>query len=159
MAAARALRHDDSDVQIWKRTGAVAEDEMLTKFFGPAPALPAPADQIDEITVLGIITASLRRNYTEAMAADDRHGPPPEWIEINDVSIGANHDWGENADIETMIDPEPEVEPYMKLVDIAVIDVHATNDDGTGVTVDYIVRLLADVRVEGQKINNDGNSY
>lgn len=159
MAAARALDHDDSDVQIWKRTGAVAEDEMLNKFFGPAPASPALAEPIDEITVLGIITASLRRDYTDAMAADDRHGPPPEWIEVSDVSIGVNHDWGEDAEIETMIDPEPEVEPYVQLVDVAVTDVYATNDDGTGVMVDYIVRLLADVRVEGQKIDNDGNSY
>jgi hypothetical protein len=159
VAATRALGHNDSDVQIWKRTGAVAEDEMLNNYFGPAPASPAPADQIDEITVLGIITALLRREYADAMAADDRHGPPPEWIEVNDVSIGVNHDWGEDAEIETMIDPEPEVEPFVQLVDVTVIDVYATNDDGTGVTVDYIVRLLADVRVEGQKIDNDGNGY
>jgi hypothetical protein len=156
---ARALGHNDSDVPIWKRTGAVAEEEMLNKFFGPAPASPAPAVPIDEITVLGIITASLRRDYAAAIADDDRHGPPPEWIEVNDVSIGVNHDWGEDAEIETMIDPEPEVEPHVQLVDVTVIDMYATNDDGTGVTVDYIVRLLADVRVEGQKIDNEGNSY
>ncbi|OBK67141.1 hypothetical protein A5653_17565 [Mycobacterium colombiense] len=158
VAVARALGHDDSDVQIWKRTGAVAEEKMLNKFFGAPPESPAPVVPIDEITVLGVITAPLRRDHADTKADDDRHGPPREWIEINDISIGVNHDWAEDAEVETMIDPEPEVDAYVRLVDVMVISLRATNDDGTGVTVDYVVRRLADVRVEGQKIDNDGNS-
>lgn len=157
--AARALGHSVGDMQIWKTAGAVAEHEMLDRFFGPAPVSPAPAEPIDKLAVLDIITASLRNDYAEAMANDDPHGPPPEWIEIHNVGIGVNHSWGEEAEIETMIDPEAEVEPSTQLVDVTVFDIYATNNDGAGVTVDYVVRLLADVRVEGQKIDNDGNGY
>lgn len=157
--AATALGHSAGGMQIWKANGTVAEHQMLDRFFGPAPASPVPTKPIDKLAVLEIITASLRHDYAEAMPNDDRHGPPPEWIEVHNVGIGVNHTWGEESEIETMIDPEAEVEPSARLVDVTVLDIYATNNDGTGVTVDYVVRLLADVRVEGQKIDNDGNGY
>ncbi|WP_282781422.1 MULTISPECIES: hypothetical protein [unclassified Nocardia] len=153
------LGHAKSDIRIWKQSGAALEQEMLDKFFGPAPAPPPPVEQIDVVAVLGIVAASLQSDYEEAWKAYDRHGPPPEWIDIVDVSIGRDHDWGEDAEIETMMDPEAEVAAGVELVDVAVMDVYATDEDGTGVMVDYTVRLLADVRVEGQKIDNDGNGY
>lgn len=156
---ALALGHAKNDIQIWKQPGAKVEDEMLDKFFGPAPASPEPVEPIDVVAVLRIITASLKSDQDAARNADDHHGPPPEWIEVSDVSIGGNHDWGDDEEIETMMDPEAEVEPDVELVDVAVTDVYAANEDGTGVMVDYTVRLLADVRVEGQKINNDGEGY
>lgn len=156
---ALALGHAKNDVQIWKQSGKRVEEEMLDKFFGPAPPSREPVEPIDVVAVLRIIAASLQSDYEAARKADDHHGPPPEWIEISDVSIGGNHDWGDDDEIETMMDPEAQVEPYVELVDVAVTDVYAANEDGTGVMVDYTVRLLADVRVEGQKINNDGDGY
>lgn len=155
---ALALGHADEDIQYWKPAGSKVEEAMLDKFFGPAPAPPEPAEPIDVIAVLGVIASSLRRDYEAAKEVDDRHQPPPEWIEVSDVSIGGDHDWGDD-DIETMMDPQAEVESGAALVDVAVTDVYAANADGTGVMVDYIVRLLANVRIEGQKINNDGDVY
>ncbi|NTY62538.1 hypothetical protein [Mycolicibacterium sphagni] len=156
---ALALGHEKSDVQIWRPSGTKGEDDMLDKFFGPAPAPPEPAEGIDVVTMLGIITTSLQHDYDTAAAHDDRHGPPLEWIEVSAVGIGRNHSWGDDDEIATMIDPEAEVEPGGQLVDIAVNDIYAAYPGGSGVMVDYTVRLLADVRVEGQNINNDGESY
>lgn len=156
---ALALGHAKNDIQIWKQPGTKVEEEMLDKFFGPAPAPAEPAEPVDVVMVLRTITALLQSDYKAARKADDHHGPPPEWIEISDVGIGGNHDWDDDNEIETMLDPQAEVEPYVELVDVAVMDVYAANEDGTGVMVDYTVRVLADVRVEGQKINNDGDGY
>ena len=134
-----------SDINIWAKTGTKAEEVMLENFFGPAPAPPEPVKPIDVIALLRIVAALLQSDYEAARTADDRHGPPPAWIEIGDVSIGGNHDWGDDDEIETMMDPEAEVEPYVELVDVAVTDVYAASADGTGIMVDYTVRLLADV--------------
>lgn len=154
-----ALGHSKSDIQIWKQRGAKAEEEMLDKFFGSAPIPPEPVEPIDVLAVLRLIAASLQSDYDLAWKAYDRHGPPPEWIDIGEVSIGRNHGWGDDDEIESMMDPEAEVEPGVELVDVAVHDVYAEDEDGAVVMVDYVVRLLADVRVEGQKINNDGDGY
>lgn len=154
-----AIGHARSDIQIWKQTGAKAEGEMLDKFFGPAAAPSEPVEPIDLLTVLRVITRSLQSEYEAARKSDDRHGPPPAWIDIGEVSIGINHDRGDDDEIASMMDPEAEVEPGVELVDVAVTDVYAADEDGAGVMVDYTVRLLADVRVEGQKIDNDGEGY
>lgn len=156
---ALALGHAKSDIQVWKQRGAKVEEEMLNKFFGPAPTPPEPVEPIDVLVVLRIIAASLQSDYESAWNAYDRHGPPPEWIDVGEVSIGRNHGWGDDDEIESMMDPEAEVEPGVELVDVAVHDVYAVDEDGAVVMVDYVVRLLADVRVEGQKINNDGDGY
>lgn len=154
-----AIGHARSDIQIWKQTGAKAEEEMLDKFFGPAPAPPEPMVPIDMLSVLRVVTQSLKSECEAARKLGDRHGPAPAWIDVGEVSIGINHDWGDDDEIASMMDPEAEIEPGSELVDVAVTDVYAADKDGTGVMVDYTVRLLADVRVEGQKINSDGEGY
>jgi hypothetical protein len=155
---ALAIGHARSDIQIWKRSGAKAEQEMLDKFFGRA-APREPVETIDRLTVLRVITQALQSECEAARKLHDQHGPPPAWIDVDEVNIGVNHDWGDDDEIASMMDPEAEVEPGAELIDVAVTNFYAADEDGIGVMVDYTVRLLADVRVEGQKINNDGDGY
>ncbi|OQZ87719.1 hypothetical protein BST11_26600 [Mycobacterium alsense] len=53
-----------------------------------------------------------------------------------------------------MIDPYVEMEPQAKLIDVRNVEV---NESTAEVTVSYTVRLLADLRVEGRVIDDDGN--
>lgn len=114
-------------------------------------AEPAPT----EVAALIAIATALLDDYHQARAADDRSGPPPGWIAVDDVAIGSGLDDYDSAEIENMIEPTAEMEPFARLVDISDVDVDA---DGADIWVNYTVRLLADVRVEGITIDNDGAS-
>ncbi len=150
LATTRELGHEDAIVQIWGRGD---DGGMFEKYFPPLP--PPTPSSVGALSALRIITATLQQNFHDAIAADDRHGPPPEWIAIPDVAIGNVIDAGDRRDIEDLIDPYAEMEPSATLIDVRDVEVEGDKPD---VTVSYTVRLLADVRVEGRAFDNDGNT-
>jgi hypothetical protein len=52
----------------------------------PQPPPPAP---MNAPTALRLIAATIEQEFTASVEADDRHGPPPEWITAPEVGIAA----------------------------------------------------------------------
>jgi hypothetical protein len=146
LATTTQIGHKNDVVQIWSR----GDDEGLFKRYFPPPP-PSPPSPISPLDALRIITTTLENDFQTG--DNDRHGPPPEWIDVPDVAIGdAPEDRRETADL---IDPYAEMEPLAILIDVRDVTV---DRDGSNVAVSYTVRLLADVRVEGRAINSDGDT-
>lgn len=168
LATTRDLGIEDSEIRFWsgdyrrfddvfpERKPATEPEEPPVAEPEPAPepkAEPAPT----EVTALVAIAAALLNDYHQARASDDRSGPPPGWIDVDGVAIGTGLDDYNSAEIENMIEPIAEMEPFARLVDISAVDVDV-EANGVETWVNYTVRLLADVRVEGIIIDNDGAS-
>jgi hypothetical protein len=141
-----------------------SDDSIRTCDEGKYPGLfdelfpePEPAEEpaIDPAAALFLIASSLRRDMADSAKADDGHGPPPAWITVDDVEIGELDSPYDTDAIDHLIDPYTEVDGAVLLVDVLDVDVGVV-DARTIVT--YTVRLLADVRVEGQVIDNDGTT-
>lgn len=145
----RALGHDDAAIRYWD-----GHDLRRFNAIFPAPE-PATEPSIDAITAQKLIATALVGEFTDAMVADDRSGPPPEWIEVADVGIGNGLDLGDRHEIDDLLEPGAVIEPLARLVDVRDVVVDA---DGSDTAVRYVVRLLADVRVDGRVFDNDGHA-
>ncbi|MUL61135.1 hypothetical protein B5P44_00870 [Mycobacterium sp. CBMA 213] len=106
-------------------------------------------------TARRLIIEELLHNIKDASAADDRHGPPPAWIDVNDITVAAV-DTDDQREFESIIDPSFELEPAATLVYVANVGLQVIDEDTD--LVSYTVVLLTDVRAEGYVINNDGNT-
>ncbi|CDM77194.1 hypothetical protein MSS4_01994 [Mycobacterium marinum] len=162
LATTQDLGIEDSEIRFWSGDYRRFDDVFPERKPAPEPEEPPAAEPEPEaepapteVTALVAIAAALLNDYHLARAADDRSGPPPGWIDVDDVAIGTGLDEYDSAEIENMIEPTAEMEPFARLVDISAVDVDA---DGVDTWVNYTVRLLADVRVEGIIIDNDGAS-
>ncbi|WP_099041262.1 hypothetical protein [Mycobacterium neglectum] len=109
----------------------------------------------DAGTARRLIIDDLLESITEAAAADDRHGPPPAWINVDDITVN-KVDSDDRREFDELIDPEFELEPAAELVYVANVSLQVIDEDTD--LVSYTVVLLADVRAEGYVINNDGNA-
>lgn len=149
LATTRAIGHDDEVVRIWN-----GNRKTFDEYF-PYPE-PQPAPTISVLGAQRIIATQLLAEYSAIVAADDRSGPPPEWISVVDVSIGTD-DRATSQDVEDLLEPTAVMEPMAMLVDVSEVTVDAADGD-EDITVYYTVRLLADVQVEGRVFDNDGNT-
>ncbi|WP_197382167.1 hypothetical protein [Mycolicibacterium mengxianglii] len=147
LATTRTTGYPDSDVLIWN-----GNRDLFDQYF-PYPE-PQPQPSLDAHTAQRSIAAYLVAEYAASVAADDRSGPPPEWISVVDVGIGSD-DRATRQDIEDLLEPEATMEPLAQLIDVSGVTVEA---DSEGTMVYYTLRLLADVRVEGRVFDNDGNA-
>ncbi|MEE6140420.1 hypothetical protein SKC41_29420 [Mycobacterium sp. 050128] len=123
------------------------------QLFGKLSPPVHPQHSVD--TARRLIIDELLESITEAAAADDRHGPPPAWIDVDDIAVDTV-DTDDRRKFDEIIDPTFELEPAAALVDVAGVSLQVM-DEGTDL-VSYTVVLLADVRAEGYVINNDGNT-
>ncbi|MDG5768377.1 MULTISPECIES: hypothetical protein [Mycolicibacterium] len=147
LATTQAIGHPDSEVRIWN-----GNRDSFDQHF-PYPE-PHPQPRIDAHTAQRSIAGYLLAEYAASVAADDRSGPPPEWISVVDVGVGSD-DRATRRDIEDLLEPEATMEPLAQLIDVSGVTVEA---DGEDTLVYYTLRLLADVRVEGRVFDNDGNA-
>ena len=123
------------------------------QLFGKLSPPVHPKHSVD--TARRLIIDELLERITESATADDRHGPPPAWIDVDDITVDAV-DTGERREFDEIIDPTFELEPAAALVYVAGVSLQVIDEDTD--LVSYTVVLLGDVRVEGYVINNDGNT-
>jgi hypothetical protein len=112
-----------------------------------------PKHSVD--TARRLIIDELLESITEAAAADDRHGPPPAWIDVDDITVDTV-DSDDRREFDELIDPAFELEPAAELAYVADVSLQVIDEDTD--LVSYTVLLLADVRAEGYVINNDGDT-
>jgi hypothetical protein len=123
------------------------------QLFGKLSPPVHPKHSVD--TARRLIIDDLLERITESAAADDRHGPPPAWIDVDDITVDAV-DTDDRREFDEIIDPTFGVEPATALVYVAGVSLQVIDEDAD--LVSYTVVLLADVRAEGYVINNDGNT-
>lgn len=123
------------------------------QLFGKLSPPVHPKHSIDAARRL--IIDELLESITESAAADDRHGPPPAWIDVDDITVDTV-DTDDRREFDEIIDPTFELEPAAALVYVAGVSLQVIDEDTD--LVSYTVVLLADVRAEGYVINNDGNT-
>lgn len=164
LATTRDLGIEDSEIRFWSGDYRRFDDVFPERNPAPEPEEPPVAEpQPDaepapsEATALVAIAAALLNDYHQARADDDRSGPPPGWIDVHDVAIGNGLDEYDSAEIENMVEPITEMEPFARLVDISAVDIDG-EPNGVYTWVNFTVRLLADVYIEGIIIDNDGAS-
>ncbi|TDZ99315.1 hypothetical protein CCUG62472_00553 [Mycobacteroides salmoniphilum] len=100
-----------------------------------------------------LLVDNLLETITEAAPSDDWHGPPPAWIIVDDITV-ADVDTADEQQFEELIDPQLKLESSATLVGVAGVSLQVIDEDTD--LVSYTVMLLADVRVEGSVIDNDG---
>jgi hypothetical protein len=125
----------------------------IYQLFGKLSPPVHPKHSVD--TARGLIIDELLESITESAAGDDRHGPPPAWIDVDDITVDTV-DTDDRREFDEIIDPTFELEPAAALVYVAGVSLQVIDEDTD--LVSYTVVLLADVRAEGYVINNDGNT-
>lgn len=102
-------------------------------------------------TARRLIIDELLESIAAAAAADDRHGAPPVWVDITDISVGAVDSHDERA-LDELVDPAFKLEPAAELFCVDNVSLQVIDEDAD--LVSYTVVLLANVRVEGWSIDN-----
>jgi hypothetical protein len=148
LATCRALGHGPASIQLWD-----GHDEDRFNELFPAPE-SRPESRVDAFGALMIITAMLLNDFAMAREADDYSGPPPELIEVDSISVDSGLDADDRRSIEDLLEARAVMESLPRLIDVRDVTVEA---DGEDTLVHYTVRLLADVRVEGRVLDNDGH--
>ncbi|MFV8176750.1 hypothetical protein [Mycolicibacterium peregrinum] len=148
-ATCRAIGHSRAKIRFWDGHNKDRFDKLFP------PVEPQAEPRVDALAALKIITTMLLSDFAAAREADDYSGPPPEWIQVDGISVDAGLDPDDRRSIEDMIEPRAVMEPLAHLIDVRDVSVDA---DGEDTIVDYTVRLLADVRVEGRVFDNDGHT-
>ncbi|MCZ0730664.1 hypothetical protein [Mycolicibacterium iranicum] len=146
-ATTTAMGHAEAQVKVWN-----GSRQTFDEFFPYPQVHPEPA--IDAHTAQRVVATYLLSLQADSWEADDRHGPPPEWIAVDDVAVGSD-ERASRDDIENLLEPEAVLAPGALLIDVGEVSVEA---DGEDTLVSYTVRLFADVRVEGRVFDNDGNT-
>ena len=123
------------------------------QLFGKLSPPVHPKHSVD--TARRLIIDELLESITESATADDRHGPPPAWIDVDDITVDTV-DTDDRREFDEIIDPTFELEPAAALVYVAGVSLQVIDEDTD--LVSYTVVLLADVRAEGYVINNDANT-
>jgi hypothetical protein len=106
-------------------------------------------------TARRLIIDELLGSIIAAASADDVHGPPPAWIDVDDITVDMV-DADDRREFDELIDPAFELELVAALVYVANVSLQVIDEDTD--LVSYTVVLLGDVRAEGYVINNDGNA-
>lgn len=123
------------------------EDQLFADFL-------LPDSSLDSTSVLGFIVDRLLVDMQEAADLDDRHGPPPPWIEVSSISI-PRLPREDRESLERFVDDYTvELEPMPELVGLRDVSLSA---EGGRVEVSYTVLLYGDLTVEGLTIDNDGS--
>lgn len=102
-------------------------------------------------TARRLIIDELLESIAAAAAADDRHGPPPVWIDITDIAVRAVDPHDERV-FDELIDPAFSLEPAAELFCVDSVSLQVIDEDTD--LVSYTVVLLADVRAEGWSMGN-----
>lgn len=144
-ATCRFMGHPAEVVRYWNGH----DDTRFDEFFPPLE--PQTEPRVNASAALNIITTTLLDAVSVAREADDRSGPPPEWIRVEDISAVHSDD---RAALGNYLEARAELDSWPQLIDIRDVTVEA---DGEDTVVYYTVRLLADVRVDGRVLDNDGH--
>lgn len=144
----------DNDGDFQRAVGALGHSECISakntqRLFHKLSPPVHPKHSGD--TARRLIIDELLESIAAAEATDDRHGPPPIWIDVTDITVNTVDSHDERA-FDDLIDPAVKLEPAAELFCVDSVSIQVIDEDTD--LVSYTVVLLADVHVEGWSIDD-----